>query len=83
MKTSIAVVVFLVLASQHSSMGLYIRKAEESTAKESAAKGSLKNRNDEWGLFKNTLGLTKEKGVCSRPVIDLWNLYMYLITNRY
>lgn len=62
MKTSIAVVVFLVLASQHNSLGFYIRNSEESAVK--ADGSSLKSRNDEWGLFKNTLGLTKEKGVC-------------------
>ncbi|KAH8417309.1 hypothetical protein KR222_008692 [Zaprionus bogoriensis] len=58
MNARIAVLVLLMLASQHKALGFYIRSSEESTAPKSDVS---KAHNDDWGLFKNTLGLTKEK----------------------
>lgn len=53
----LAKVIALLLAILESCSGLYIKKAE----RESPVGTELKK--DDWGVFKNTLGLTQQKGV--------------------
>ncbi|XP_034488216.1 uncharacterized protein LOC117792264 [Drosophila innubila] len=59
MYANIRILVILVLTSHQSCFGYYIRNAEESSATKNV--GAAKNRNDEWGAFQNTLGLSQEK----------------------
>jgi len=61
MYANIKILVLLVITSHQSCFGYYIRNTEESSAIKSV--GAIKKGNDEWGAFKNTLGLSQEKGV--------------------
>ncbi|KAM8703709.1 hypothetical protein ACLKA7_008353 [Drosophila subpalustris] len=45
--------------SHQSCFGYYIRNTEDSLA--TKAVGAIKNRNDDWDAFQNTLGLSPEK----------------------
>ncbi|XP_016980530.1 uncharacterized protein LOC108045656 [Drosophila rhopaloa] len=49
--------IILMLTIQQSCLALYIKKAEKSPAKAPAPSPSK----DDWGVFKNTLGLSQEK----------------------
>ncbi|KAH8312496.1 hypothetical protein KR044_011031 [Drosophila immigrans] len=59
MVANIKVVVILMLTAHQSCLGYYIRKTDESASPKTGA--AIKSRNDEWGAFQNTLGLSQEK----------------------
>jgi len=49
-----AIILILLAAIQQSCLALYIKSAEKNPAKTGPK--------DDWGVFKNTLGLSQEKG---------------------